>query len=65
MNPQLNYYSAASAHAAALRDSYRNPPLPRVDIVAEPAPERRSRLAQALGRVAQAGHRREYLVAVR
>jgi len=42
MNPQLNYYSAAAAHTDALRDAYRNPPLPRIDEA--PEPERRSRL---------------------
>ena len=63
MNSALNYYSAAQMHADALRDAYRNPPLPRVERTA-PAP-RRSWLAEALGWIAQAGHRREDLLAVR
>jgi hypothetical protein len=63
VNSQLSYYSAAAAHADAIRDAYRNPPLPRSEET--PGPGRRSRLAQALGRVAQPGHRRENLLAVR
>ena len=63
MNSALNYYSAAQMHADALRDAYRNPPLPRLESDAPPV--RRSWLAQAFGWVAQPGHRRENLLAVR
>jgi len=64
MNSSLHYYSAAQMQADALRDAYRNPPRKKAE--AKPEPERhRSVLAQALGWVAQAGHRRENLVAVR
>jgi len=66
MNNAHLHYAQASQQAAAIRDAYRNPPRPQIDVPpAEPPAERRSRLAEALGRVAQAIHRREDLLAVR
>jgi hypothetical protein len=64
MNSALNYYSAAQRQSDAIRDAYRNPPLPQVDEPAAAA-KKRSLLTEALGWVTQAGHRRENLLAVR
>ena len=63
MNSALNYYSAAQRHSDAIRDSYRNPPLPQRE--PPPAQAKRSFLAEAFGWIAQARHRRENLLAVR
>jgi len=65
MNPTLHHHYHAQLQADAIRDAYRNPPRSLVEVPEPPAARRRFRLAEALGRVAQAAHRRENLVAVR
>jgi hypothetical protein len=52
MNSAIHYYSAAQMHADAIRDSYRNPQQPHVELPPVPEPQRRQRrrLLLAFGR---------------
>jgi hypothetical protein len=55
MNTSVFHYAQAQQQAAAIRDAYRNPPRPQIEV--PPVPEKPGRFAHFVGRVTQPFHR--------